>query len=250
VTQTATRLTFCAAGKNTTSNLGSDDIFQERLYCIQWMAAETLNRYRPSTYFASVTKEDSKREDLVQAIVGENFARWQDQGFVPDMIIEPGEKTDEPIRTRGWTYWHHLFHPRQLLLLAQLKMKSRLQPTSFVEIGDGLNYLSKLCGVKPGGAGSRPEEIWIGGTFTNQALNTLFNFGVRSFGGFPKRRLEKTSFPIPGRIVRISDQPAREVATYSDLFITDPPYADAVMYHEITEFFIAWLRKKPPSTLQ
>jgi putative DNA methylase len=224
-----------------------DDIFQERLYCIQWMAAETLNRYRPSTYFASVTKEDSKREDLVQAIVGENFARWQDQGFVPDMIIEPGEKTDEPIRTRGWTYWHHLFHPRQLLLLAQLKMKSRLQPTSFVEIGDGLNYLSKLCGVKPGGAGSRPEEIWIGGTFTNQALNTLFNFGVRSFGGFPKRRLEKTSFPIPGRIVRISDQPAREVATYSDLFITDPPYADAVMYHEITEFFIAWLRKKPPS---
>ncbi|WP_242518611.1 hypothetical protein [Halochromatium roseum] len=26
----------------------------------------------------------------------------------------------------------------------------------------------------------------------------------------------------------------------------DPPYADAVNYHEITEFFIAWLRKNPP----
>src|SRR5205085_1943869 len=26
----------------------------------------------------------------------------------------------------------------------------------------------------------------------------------------------------------------------------DPPYADAINYHEITEFFIAWLRKRPP----
>ncbi len=32
----------------------------------------------------------------------------------------------------------------------------------------------------------------------------------------------------------------------SDIFVTDPPYADAVNYHEITEFFIAWLRKNPP----
>jgi putative DNA methylase len=28
--------------------------------------------------------------------------------------------------------------------------------------------------------------------------------------------------------------------------LTDPPYADAINYHEITEFFIAWLRKNPP----
>ncbi|WP_305803261.1 hypothetical protein [Thiolapillus sp.] len=30
------------------------------------------------------------------------------------------------------------------------------------------------------------------------------------------------------------------------MWITDPPYADAVNYHEITEFFIAWLRKNVP----
>jgi putative DNA methylase len=29
--------------------------------------------------------------------------------------------------------------------------------------------------------------------------------------------------------------------------VTDPSYADAVHYHEITEFFIAWLRKNPPA---
>ncbi len=29
--------------------------------------------------------------------------------------------------------------------------------------------------------------------------------------------------------------------------ITDPPYADAIRYEEITEYFIAWLRKSPPA---
>ena len=34
------------------------------------------------------------------------------------MPIEPGEKTDEPIRTRGWTHWHHLFGARQFFMFA------------------------------------------------------------------------------------------------------------------------------------
>jgi len=33
----------------------------------------------------------------------------------------------------------------------------------------------------------------------------------------------------------------------SDIYITDPPYGDAVKYEEILEFFIAWLRKNPPA---
>jgi putative DNA methylase len=39
---------------------------------------------------------------------------------------------------------------------------------------------------------------------------------------------------------------AAECSSDADLFITDPPYGDAVNYDEITEFFIAWLRKNPP----
>lgn len=40
--------------------------------------------------------------------------------------------------------------------------------------------------------------------------------------------------------------PASQISQDCDIFITDPPYADAINYHEITEFFIAWLRKNPP----
>jgi putative DNA methylase len=36
------------------------------------------------------------------------------------------------------------------------------------------------------------------------------------------------------------------MAAVADIAVTDPPYADAINYHEITEFFIAWLRKNPP----
>ena len=40
--------------------------------------------------------------------------------------------------------------------------------------------------------------------------------------------------------------PAGTVSPTSDIFVTDPPYGDAVKYEEILDFFIAWLRKSPP----
>ncbi len=40
--------------------------------------------------------------------------------------------------------------------------------------------------------------------------------------------------------------PASKISAQHDIGVTDPPYADAINYHEITDFFIAWLRKHPP----
>ncbi|MFH1909244.1 MAG: DNA methylase, partial [Chloroflexota bacterium] len=37
-----------------------------------------------------------------------------------------------------------------------------------------------------------------------------------------------------------------DVSERADIFVTDPPYGDAVKYEEILDFFIAWLRKNPP----
>lgn len=79
-----------------------DDIFQERLYCIQWITAETLGKSRQETFFASVTPADLERERKVEQIVRENLAAWQEAGLVPDMPIEPGEETTRLIRERGW----------------------------------------------------------------------------------------------------------------------------------------------------
>jgi putative DNA methylase len=221
-----------------------DDIFQERLYCIQWMTQETLGKRRQETFFATATKDDLFRERKVEEIVRKNLARWQDEGLVPDMMIEPGEKTDEPIRTRGWTHWHHLFGARQLLTISNYSSRAISLPECAINIAEFANFFSRLCSVKAGGAGPRPEEIWIGGVFSNQALNPLFNYGCRSFPSFPEKKRRYS------RVREISKDIATSTAvgvkTESDLFVTDPPYADAINYHEITEFFISWLRKNPP----
>ena len=39
--------------------------------------------------FRGVTEDDIARERNVEAIVRENLARWQEEGLVPDMLIEP-----------------------------------------------------------------------------------------------------------------------------------------------------------------
>ena len=223
----------------------ANDIWQERLYCIQWMKKASLGKGRQETFFATVNEEDLVRERKVEAIVRGNIRQWQENGWAPDMAIEPGDETSRLLRERGWTYWHHLFGARQLFTLQAYNKFAKERASLMLNVAEYANFFSRLCGVKAGGAGSRPEEIWLGGVFTNQALNTLFNYGCRSFFARPDK--PKRDAKLGRGILRIECESALEVANCSDLYITDPPYADAVNYHEITEFFIAWLRKNPPS---
>lgn len=231
-----------------------DDIFQERLYAIQWITAETLSQSRQETYFASVTQEDLEREREVEQMVEENIAHWQEAGLVPDMAIEPGAKTNEPIRTRGWRYWHQLFTPRQLLDASLFLETTRAQGKFLAEIlsfvPDGIQRGSRLCRIDVfPGPGRLPKIVE---TFSDQALNTFLNYGVRSW--FYWEPVFEGAKDIHDRQI-ISDKAkkntisseAHSVEEDSDLWVTDPPYADAINYHEITEFFIAWLRKNPPA---
>jgi hypothetical protein len=221
-----------------------NDVFQERLYAIHWISKDTLSDPRPKTYFAAPTDADLAREQRVERIVAENLSRWQDEGLVPDMAIEPGDKTDEPIRTRGWTHWHHLFNARQLLLYAELKKHATA--TLSLSLCQMINTSARLTrwtiGDGPGRSGGTKQ------VFDNQALNVLYNYGCRASGYL----LDSLDAKVTGSSIpsgpRLEQRclPAAEVSSNCDLFITDPPYADAVNYHEITEFFIAWLRKNPP----
>ena len=232
-----------------------DDIFQERLYAIQWITNETLDQGRQETFFASVTEEDMQRERKVAEIVEQKLAQWQIDGLVPDMAIEPGVKTNEPIRTRGWTYWHHLFSPRNLLIAAITK--EHINTYTCLNLLDLVNFNAKLCrwttsgkriakdgsGKQVGGASDNATDV-----FSNQALNTFYNYAFRSYSGLIESYLP--NYHQRGEIkstVTIVTSEAKNVEQSCDIWVTDPPYADAVHYHEITEYFIAWLRKNPPA---
>ena len=230
-----------------------EDIFQERVYCVQWMKKKSTGT-KYDYEFRSVTDEDLARENKVVEFIKYNIKEWQEKGYIPDMVIERGDKTDEPIRTRGWTHWHHLFNPRQLLYLGLIRKYSN-SAEAYVRFMDLLNYSSRLCpwatspkrrakdgsGKQTGGASDNPANV-----FYNQALNTLYMYGCRSFSQLLDVFEKKISIsPINSKTI-VTTIPARDIAVENDIYVTDPPYGDAVKYEEITEFFVAWLRKSPP----
>ena len=219
-----------------------DDIWQERLYCIKWLRPDG------EAFFTEVTEADEARERQVREHVETNLAIWQRAGLVPDLPIEPGQETTRLFRERGWTYWHHLFTPRQIQQIALWQHHVRRHDCAAALALDTARLLDNNCRLarwKPsqGGGSGGPVQA-----FYNQALNTLYNYAGRGLAGIlsllPGYDLPGAAFPRGERSVETRD--AREIATTCDLWINDPPYADAIVYHEITEFFIAWLRKNSP----
>ena len=222
-----------------------DDIFNERLYAILW-AKDVPEGYagRVPSDFKTVTQADLQRENNVTRYVKAHIREWQEKGWVPDTRIEPGDETERLYRERGWTHWHHLFNPRQLLVNGLFNQSSR--STDKIVLAQLINFNAKLSvwhSAKGQGFGS------ISQVFYNQALNTIYNYGVRGLLSATEKVLRPVkSLPISKSTeLYTANTPVQELACHADVFITDPPYGDAVKYEEILEFFIAWFRKSPPT---
>ena len=220
-----------------------DDIFNERLYAIQWIKELPEGESgRAPTEFRTVTQADLAREKRVTEYVQAHLAGWQEKGWVPDTRIEPGDETERLYRERGWTHWHHLFNPRQLLLAA-LWNSSPEGHTKFI-LTQLLNWNARLSlwSVHDGGGGA------VKNVFMNQALNTTMNYGCRGFE-YAKNLFELNVKTLPevGAVnAVVMSHTAEDISLPVDVFVTDPPYGDAVKYEEIFEFFIAWLRSGTP----
>lgn len=84
---------------------------------------------------------------------------------------------------RGWTHWHHLFNPRQLLITGQLgatglgpKSSNLAKAGCLLGIGKCADWNSRLSRWW-----TDPTHEKVVQTFTNQALNTLMTYGTRGF---------------------------------------------------------------------
>ncbi len=213
-----------------------DDVFQERLYCIRWLDPETGKKH-----YMAPTEADMKRQAKVLKLLQERFADWQEKGYLPSRKIESGSETDRLFRERGWTHWHHLFHPRQLLLNGLFQelahdFKGISGVAALLLVGRFADWNSRLSVWLPGHRGG------TGGgknTFLNQALNTSANYCVRSLSWLSSLSISASSNNVPIRGV-VDPCDCRQVNYFSDVWITDPPYADAVNYEELSEFFLAW----------
>lgn len=228
------------------------DVFQERLYCIRWVKTVIKNgKPKEVRRYAASNEADLAREDKALALLRERFADWQREGFIPSKSIpESGAETDRLFRERGWTHWHHLFTPRQLLthgllaeISARLATSKEAQVGCLLGLGRMADWNARLSAWMFHATNEKGNQV-----FYNQALNCHFNYSGRGF----TKLLE--TFPISstwdGRnisesasIVQID---ARDLIETCDLWVTDPPYADAVNYHELGDFFLAWYDKRLP----
>lgn len=219
----------------------TSDIWQERLYCMYWMDGKSLQAgKRPTTWFSAPTKDDIERENFIKNTVYENLQEWRDAGFVPVMEIAEGYNTNQPIRDRGWSRWSHLFNPRHLLMNAIVTKHCKKYP--FMNLGLASVY-DRSARTNRWHSG----EMKVEQTFDDQAIKPLFNYGSRAWEQIlPNLRIPKRSTETISGSWKVKNKSAKEIDDICDIFVTDPPYADAVNYDEITEFFIAWLRKNPP----
>lgn len=210
------------------------DFYGERLYCIRF------ENHKGKTVFREPQAHDLELEAEVAGRVQKNFAAWQQEGWIPDWRIQDGSETTRLSRERGWTYWHHLFTPRQLLMAAEYSRRIAKLPTSIrralvLGLGHLLNYGARLCQWHSGGNSTTR-------VFYNQALNTFYNYvcrGLRQMEG--QIRAQQLLIPCSAKTILFL-RDARDINAACDLWITDPPYADAVNYEELSEFFLAWYK--------
>jgi len=223
----------------------ADDVFQERLYCIRYVRTWTDSdgKEQQERHYVAPAETDLARECRVFDLLRERFADWQVRGFLPSRSIEPGEETTRLMRERGWTHWHHLFMPRQLLVLGSLAESStgvpglseEAQVACLLGLQRCTNWTSKLTGWDSSAGNEKGNQ-----TFQNQALNTLSAYAVRACSALGSTwYFESRSRTCVGRsVIAVAD--ARDPAPVADVWLTDPPYADAVNYHELSEYFLAW----------
>lgn len=219
------------------------DVFQERLYCIRWADAKGKRRY------AAPDEEDMRREAHALELLRERFADWQEQGFVPSMPVrERGAETDRLFRERGWTHWHHLFTPRQLLTQGVVAMQAALiantrpaRSACLLGLGRMADWNSRLSAWMFHATNEKGNQV-----FYNQALNCHFNYSARGLSKLSDTFAvieSGTGDRLPGSAT-IEAIDAREIEVQCDAWVTDPPYADAINYHELGDFFLAWYEKQ------
>ncbi|MGN8707350.1 anti-phage-associated DUF1156 domain-containing protein [Bacillota bacterium HCP3S3_E9] len=214
----------------------STDIYHTRLYAIKYQDDHGKRYYREPN------DRDIENENRIIEIVKSNFEKWSKEGTIPSMKIEDGYNTSQLFRERGWHYWHQLFNCRQLLIL-HLFMEEILKEENKLNRVTGLLGLNRLADWN-----SKRSTFCTGvgiekviHSFYNQALNTMYNYGALaslSFDSCWNYSINRAKVNKNGARISLGD--AASIDYNCDLWITDPPYADAVNYHELASFFLSW----------
>ena len=255
-----------------------DDVFLDRLFCVRWVeiyyehdlgqkvveltkaVAEALSDFdellkrgklkrKRRRHYRGVTQCDLEREQKVLDLIRDRLVSWQRQGYVPSRSIERGKDINRPTNARGWTHWHHFFNPRQLLInglfaecASQLPLSPSQQAGCLLGVGRIADWNSRESRWDSSAANEKGTQ-----TFYKPSLATpVFNYCCRTASSLDTTFLGNLPSYTAQGSQHLALMDARLIRTICDIWITDPPYADAVNYHELSEYFLAWYEKRLP----
>jgi adenine-specific DNA methylase len=201
----------------------------------------------PRRQYAAPTALDIERERKVEALLGERFDVWQAEGYIPSLPIIPGTDINRPTIARGWTWWHHLYNPRQLLINGLFSfISASFTSDRDLDIQAGFmlaqmklaDWCSRICRWDTSGA--KCQQLFyapgIPTPFVNYACRAsrqyenLYNIDIQSQSVLGKSTISLGDAAIINRDC--------------DLWITDPGYGDMAVYAEYSELFLSWIYKR------
>lgn len=208
----------------------------------------------PQYWYQAPTYEDVQREAKVIALLKERFGEWKEKGYIPcqPLSIRKGKKGET--YPKHWTYWHHAFSPRQLLIhglfyssLEEFVHSYQDKEAEHFPLMVGMSVLALVrCvaynGKLPKGTAFSQDNLSRYAYFPHADMDHHSAKGLLKmsdvwFSELQEEEIEKFSFcghyPISVNTVDPSVIPYR-----ADIWVTSP--FNSEVEHSLSEYLLAW----------
>ena len=244
---------------------GADAVFDEHGNRIggAWMTAVvTLKPGEQGRHYRLPTDADyaavRRAQERIAGIL-EEWERGGKQGLcpIPDEPLPPIGTLGFRVQRYGMLQWGDLFTARQKAALVELGRGIDLQARINPDISDSLAFLpSKLADRCNSCVAWSPLVECPTHYLTGNALPMAWDFAESSILTDSTASISRTSGNIAGNVdatvmesapkgtVQIADATRHPLPDQSArVWLTDPPYYDAVPYADLSDFFYVWLKR-------
>ncbi len=241
------------------------------LYCV-CAKSRSLGKNRAKWDFRAPAKQENEAVEKADRKLNEKMPEWLAKGFIPTENFPETANDTRPIQY-GMPRWCDLFNPRQLLthltylekfqqakekLLADTKQGGEKWELAAAISTYGAMVFDSCCDYNCMLARWRPTRQQIAGAMALQAFPFKWSYAewnqLVPNGGYDWA-LSKVLDSLKEIVELLPDNPPKPVlycgtATAIPLkdksvpcIVVDPPYAENVMYAEVSDFFYVWLKR-------
>jgi len=240
-----------------------------QLYCV-CVKSRGLGKNRAKWDFRAPTEQENGATESARARLKEKLPKWEAIGLVPTEAIPEGLKTREPLNF-GMPRWSDLFNPRQLLThLTYLEKFKQAKEKLFANAEKGSEEWEFAAAVATYGAMVFDTcvdyncliSLWDSTRNKVAHMMSLQAFPFKwSYAEWDHSRmlwpwaLSKVLDALKEIVELLPDNPPKATVycgTSTRLplkdksvpcIVVDPPYAENVMYAEVSDFFYVWLKR-------